>query len=130
MTPFLAAFIAVDAIIGVAVFVFLLKRRMALLAELAGVLPAQLGLGSLQALSAFARQQHPRIGEWMRANWSGMPDQLPPAITSLLGQLEHDAQAKGLSVERPALKAMLASSLREHRIGSFGVLSEAFKRVA
>jgi len=66
----------------------------------------------------------------MRANWSGIPDQLPPVLTALLDELERRARTKGLPLDRAALKAMLAASLRSHRIGRGRERDEAFKLVA
>jgi hypothetical protein len=66
----------------------------------------------------------------MRANWSGVPEQLPPVLSSLLDELQQAAKAENLPLERDALKAMLASSLRVHRIGKGNERDEAFKQVA
>ena len=89
-----------------------------------------MSMDQLHVLGEFAREQHPRIGEYMRANWSGMPDQLPSVLTGLLDELEQSAKAKNLPLDRGMLKAMLASSLRSHRIGKGSERDEAFKRVA
>jgi len=66
----------------------------------------------------------------MRANWSGMPEQLPSVLSALLDELERGAKAKNLPLDRDVLKTMLASSLRSHRIGKDSERNEAFKRVA
>jgi hypothetical protein len=34
-------------------------------------------MDQMRALEAFSLEQHRHIGEYMRANWSGIPDQLP-----------------------------------------------------
>jgi hypothetical protein len=78
----------------------------------------------------FAREQHARIGEYMRANYSGVPEQLPSVITALLDELERTAKAQNLPLDREKLKPMLASSLRMHGIGKARERDEAFARVA
>ena len=66
----------------------------------------------------------------MRANWSGAPEQLPHVLESLLGEMEHDAQARGLTVSRDLLKSILASSLRQQHLAKGNELEQAMKQVA
>jgi hypothetical protein len=84
----------------------------------------------IRALMRFAREQHARIGEYMRANYSGVPEQLPSVITALLDELERTAKEQDLPLDRDKLKPMLASSLRMHGIGKTRERDEAFARVA
>jgi len=84
----------------------------------------------MRALEAFSREQHQRIAEYMRASWSGIPDQLPGVLTALLDEMERTARARSLPLERDVLKTMLASSLTVHRIAKGSERNEAFKRVA
>jgi len=87
-------------------------------------------LDQLRALGDFARQEHDKIGEFMRANWSGFAEQLPSVLTSLLDVVDRDAKDKGLTLGRDALKSMVASSLKAHKIGKGRELGEALKQVA
>ena len=130
MNHLLLPFLALDLIVMVAVVVAVLKLRGTAWAVAYRNVASIVSLDQMRALEAFSREQHQRIGEYMRANWSGIPDQLPAVLTSLLNELESAAKAKSLSLDRDVLKAMLASSLRSHRIGKGSERDEAFKRVA
>jgi hypothetical protein len=127
---FLLPFIAFDLIVTLAVVIAVLKLRGRLLAVSFSTTPGAVSMDQLRALGDFAREQHPHIGEYMRANWSGMPDQLPSVLTGLLNELESTAKERNLPLDRGMLKAMLASSLRSHRIGKGSERDEAFKQVA
>ena len=139
MSPFMILFIVVDAVLVVSVLVFVLRRQRAssgwpdahtLDARTADVNAGLLRLVRLRGLAAFADDQHDRIGEYLRCNWSGLPDQLPAVLTTLLTELERDAEARGLPADREALKALLATSLRAHHIGNRGRLREALNKAA
>src|SRR5438067_10062225 len=138
MSPFLAAFIAVDALITAGVVILVLRSRAnrtghppatqrpeespfaSPVPPVATNLPAStpapsmtgsfahLFGGPLRGLGKFSREQHDRIGNYVRANWSGAPDQLPGVLGGLLVELEGEAQARGLSFDRETLKSMLA----------------------
>jgi hypothetical protein len=84
----------------------------------------------LRALAAFTREKHPRIKEYLSANWSGAPEQLPHVLESLLAELDHDARERGLTLNREMLKSILASSVRAHRVVKTHDLGEAMKQVA
>jgi len=88
------------------------------------------GTGPTTDLATFAKAQHARIGEYLRCNWSGIPDELPRVLVALLDELERDARAQGVAADRAALKAMLAASLRAHHVGTGAAASEALRRVA
>jgi len=87
-------------------------------------------LAQFRELAAFAKEQHERIGEYMRANWSGMPDQLPGVLGALLDKLQSEASAKGLRLDREVLKTLVATSLRQHRIARANDAGNALERVA
>jgi hypothetical protein len=127
---FLIPFLVVDLIVTLAVVFGVLKFRGTAFAISLRNVTSIVGMDQLRALETFAREQHQHIGEYMRANWSGVPEQLPPVLSALLDELVSSAKAKSLPLERDALKAMLASSLRSHRIGKGSERSEAFKQVA
>ena len=139
MSPFLILFIAVDAVLTVSVLVFVLRRRQAsgarpdahtIEARTAKVNAGLLKLVQLRGLAAFADDQHDRIGEYLRCNWSGIPDQLPAVLAQLLTVLERDAEGKGLPADREALKALLTASLRAHHIGNGSEVREALNKAA
>src|SRR5262245_27271558 len=79
----------------------------------------------LRSLLAFTKERHDRIGEYMRANWSGTAEHLPQVLRSLLEELERDVRARGLAIDRESLKSMMAASIRAHRIGPAKELGEA-----
>ena len=130
MNHFLVPFLAVDLFVTLVVIVAVLKLRGTVFAMAIGARAGTVNSDQLRALMTFAREQHARIGEYMRANYSGMPEQLPSVITALLDELESTAKAQNLPLDRAALKPMLASSLRMHGIGKARERDEAFQRVA
>lgn len=83
-----------------------------------------------KGLMDLTRDEHPRIGEYLRTNWSGDPSQLPAVLESLLGQLEEKARHRGLDVDRETLKAILATCVRQHRLVKGRDLGEALEKVA
>ena len=130
MNHLLLPAIALDLIVTVAVIAVVLKLRGTAWAVAFRNVASIVSLDQVRALDGFAREQHQRIGEYMRANWSGMPEQLPSVLSALLDELKRGAKAKNLPLDRDVLKTMLASSLRSHRIGKDSERNEAFKRVA
>jgi HD-like signal output (HDOD) protein len=127
---FVIPFIVFDLIVTIAVIVVVLKRRGSLFAMAIGTKAGAVNMEQMRALMTFAREQHARIGEYMRANWSGMPEQLPSVITALLDELERTAKEQNLPIDRAMLKPMVASSLRMHGVGKRPDRDQAFQRVA
>ena len=130
MHPFTAIFIATNIIVTVAVLLIVFRRMRVSVQVTQGTSPIALSIEAIRVLTDFAKTQHERIGNYMQANWSGMPDQLPGVLGRLLDSLQADAQAKGITVERDTLKVVLATSLRTHKIGKRGEVSEALAKVA
>ena len=130
MPHWLVPFLAVDVFVSLVVVVAVLKLRGSLFALAVGAKSGTVNAEQLRALMTFAREQHARIGEYMRANYSGVPEQLPSVITALLDELEKTAKEQNLPLDRAALKPMLASSLRMYGIGKARDRDEAFTRVA
>jgi hypothetical protein len=126
----LVPFLALDVLVTIVVFVVVLRLRGKLFAMALGAKAGTVNGEQMRALMTFAREQHARIGEYMRANYSGVPEQLPSVITALLDELERTAKAQNLPLDREKLKPMLASSLRMHGIGKARERDEAFARVA
>lgn len=123
-------FVLFDLLVMVLVLKKVVKVRVQLTTYVNKMGNAPTTLEQLRALGDFARGEHDKIGEYMRASWSGFAEQLPSVITSLLEVLERDAKDKGLTLDRDVLKSMLASSLRAHKIGKGRELAEALKQVA
>jgi hypothetical protein len=95
-----------------------------------GSLTRMFGRGELRGVATFAAEQNERIREYVRGNWSGVHDELPSVLATLLVELERDAQAKGLLLDRETLKMMLITALRAHRIGNGSEVREALDKVA
>ncbi len=123
-------FIVFDVILTAAVVMFIIKRRQASSGVAPEKAPGVFSMAGCRGLAAFAKDKHEHIGNYVQSNWSGIPDQLPGVLTSLLDGLERDAQAKSLPVDRDALKVMLATSLRSHKIGRGNDVRDALERVA
>ena len=122
----LVLFVLFDVLVMVLVLKKVIKIRLNVMTQINGVTT----LDQLRALGDFSRQEHDKIGEYMRANWSGFAEQLPSVITSLLELVDRDAKDKGLTLGRDVLKSMVANSLKAHKIGKGRELGEALKQVA
>jgi len=95
-----------------------------------GSLTRLFGRGQLRGLATFAAEQNERIGSYVRKRWNGVPEKLPPVLDALLTDLERDAAAKGLLLDRETLKSMLVVALRSNRVGDSDVVIEALDKVA
>jgi len=126
MPEWLIPFIVVDLVVMAVIVYLFVSRRVRFTMDVSG---GASGV-DFNALMAFTREKHARIGEYVRANWSGAPDQLPHVLETLMAELERDAQSRGLAVDRDLLKSVLASSIRSHRVVKSRDLGEAMKRVA
>ena len=130
MNHLLIPFLVLDLIVMFAVLFGVLKLRGSAFMVSFRNVASIVSMDQMRALEAFSIEQHQHIGEYVRANWSGIPDQLPAVLNALLDDLQRAAKEKNLPLERDALKAMLAGSLRSHRIGKGRERDEAFKQVA
>jgi len=126
----LVPFLAVDLFITIIVIAVVLKLRRSGFAFGFVGKTGTVNMEQLRALTAFAREQHARIGEYMRANYSGMPEQLPSVITALLDELERTAKEQNVPLDRAGIKPMLASALDMYRIGNRRERGEAMLKVA
>jgi len=95
-----------------------------------GSLTRLFGRGQLRGLAKFAAEQNERIGNYVRKRWNGVPEKLPAVLDALLTDLERDAVAKGLLLDRETLKSMLVVALRSNRVGDSDVVIEALDKVA
>jgi hypothetical protein len=116
--------IVLDAVITAVVIFWIVRRQ--------GTIGGMLGktVTEFRALAAFTNERHARIGEYMRANWSGAPEQLPQVLQALLDQLEREAHEHNLRIDREALKTLLSRSLQMHQIGHGAEVRKAIARVA
>jgi hypothetical protein len=126
MWPWLAAVVAIDVAITGFVIRRVLRRRAAVAN---GAAPTVFTL-DIRTLRQFTDAMHPRIGEYVRANWSGIPDDLPAVLEHLLGELATEAKARNLPLDRDLLKQMLAGSLHSHRVGRSSQVRDALAKVA
>jgi hypothetical protein len=132
MPDWLIPVIVVDLIITVAVVWFVVQRRRQRMGGGGPDLATTVGglIGGFKEMAAFANERHARIGEYMRANWSGAPEQLPQVLGSLLEELEREALHRNISLDRDMLKTLVATSLRHHRIGRATDVGNALQKVA
>jgi hypothetical protein len=122
----LIAFIVLDLVITGIVIALFLSGRLKLNVKIEG----SVSNVNFRELMEFSKDKHARIGEYLRANWSGDPAQLTSLLTTLLAELEHDAQARGMTINRDLLKSILASSVRQHHVARNKDLEQAMKQVA
>jgi hypothetical protein len=125
MPDWLVAVILFDVAVTLAAVVFVLRLRASRVGK-----PSPDPLQEFRALFEFSKQNHERIAEYVRANWSGSLEALPQVLESLVGQLEREAQERRLSADRDMLKVIISRSLEGHRIARGRDLQKALDRVA
>ena len=118
MDHLLIPFLVVDLIVALAVVVAVLKLRGSAMAVSFRAVSNIASMDQMRALEAFSIEQHRYIGEYMRASWSGIPDQLPAVLTSLPREGNERVEGADRTARGP------------HRIGKDSERNEAFKRVA
>jgi len=120
----LAPLILLDLMVTAAVLWWVFRRRAGLSGKsyVAGIDVGRLG--------EFTKAVHPRIGDYVRANWSGVPEQLPEVLRSLLDEIGREARSRGLGIDRDTLKLVLARSLAMHGIGQGAEIRHALEKVA
>ena len=123
MTSWILAFVAVDVVVGLVIIRRVLQRRGA-----SRTGPVIAGL-DLKALREFTDTVQPRVGEYVRTNWSGVPSDLPGVLGHLLDDLERDAKERGLPLNRYVLKQLIERSLHSLDIGRAEV-REALQQIA
>jgi len=84
----------------------------------------------LKGTIQFAKDEHAKIGEYLRANFSGQPEMLPGVLEALMEQLDQDAKNRGLCFDRQTLKVMLAGSVRSHKVCKPQELQDAMEKIA
>lgn len=88
------------------------------------------GPTDVRGLIDFAKDEHGKIGEYLKANFSGQPEMLPTVLEALMEQLEADAASRGLTFERKTLKVLLAGVVRSHKVCGPHELQEAMEKIA
>ena len=112
--------VLIDLVIMLLVVRFVLIKK--------GVLQ-MIGAG-LEKLKPLAAESRDLCSNYLRANYSGNPDDLPAVLEQLLTQLDQRARANGLALDRPALKLVLAQSVRAEDGVPVSVLHAALRKVA
>ncbi len=126
MPQWLIGFIVLDAVIMTIVIAMFLSGRLKINVKINSTVSGV----DLHDLMEFSKDKQTRIGEYVRANWSGDPAALPGVLETLLGELEHDAQTRGLTLSRDILKSILATSVRQQHLTKGNELKQAMKQVA
>lgn len=130
MENWMVAFIAVDIVITAVVVFFIVRARLANPPGTTGAGASFSEIRQMGALMDFAKPRYERIGEYVRSNWSGIPDQLPGVLSSLVDQLQQEAEAQGHKFSRELLKTMVATTLRQLRVVPGDQVGMAIDRVA
>lgn len=125
MPEWLVPVILFDIAVTAAAVLFVLKLRAARTSKLAPD-PLQ----EFRALFEFSKQNHERIAEYVKANWSGSPEALPQVLENLMAQLEREAGERQLPADRDMLKIIVSRSLEGHKIARGGDLRRALEKVA
>lgn len=112
--------VVVDLAVMFAIFTWVSKRRGAL-----GLFAA-----NLTKVKEFADSAREFATSYLQSNYSGDPEQLPAVLDQLLLQLEAKAQEQGLTLDRPALKLVLAQLVPSDGAPSARDVMTALKKVA
>ena len=120
-TPILVLAVVLDIVVTAAILWLFLARR-----KTGGPL---LGT-SWSELKQFADASHTMVGEYLRANYNGQPEQLPEVLESLLARLEEQARTQGLALDRETLRWLLQRSVEAHRLTKARELEVALDKVA
>ena len=116
--PALAAFIVVDLVIT-----FFVLRRVLARAER----PRGLDFVQLRPLSDAI---HERVGEHLRANYGGEPDQLPAVLATLMPELREIGRQRGLTADDDTLEAALLVAVTAHGLANPRQVRDALAKVA
>jgi len=70
---------------------------------------------TINDLRDLSRSVHERVGEYMRANYSGDPAQLEGALRGLLPHVREIVRGQGKTLDDDVLRALLVASIAAHR---------------
>ncbi len=129
LMPWIVVFVVFDMVVTVLVIRHVLARRAAA-GDAAREGNARGALPDLRRIAGFTEAIHPRLGEIVRAHWSGDPMSLPGVLGIALDEAAREARERGLELDRDTLKRLVEASLAKHRVAKGGALREALKQVA
>ena len=130
MQPWIIAFVILDLVVTTIVVWRILAKRAAASAEAGAATDAGVSIPDIRQLRQFTDAMHPRIGEIVRANWSGDAASLPGVLGLALDEAEREARNRDLRFDRDILKKLVEISLSKHRVARGVELREALKKVA
>jgi hypothetical protein len=81
---------------------------------------------SFRDLRAVSNEAHERIGEHLRANFSGDPAALPGAFRTLLPVVREIAARHRVTLDDPVLRTLVVSSAVAHRAAGRAAAETAF----
>lgn len=116
-------------IVTVAIFVDIAIMSAALILLKKKGLLQNLGAGIAKS-RALAVEARDLCGNYLRANYSGNPDDLPPLLDQLLAQLDEKAKENGATLTRPMLKLVLETSLQNQDGVPLRDVQAALRKVA
>jgi hypothetical protein len=122
MNPWLVAFIVFDVVVTTAVGLWIIRSRGAALTGVLGV--------DFAGLRRFSDSAQNIATEYLRANYSGDPEQLPGVLTGLLDRLESEARAQNLPFGRDVLRGVIRQLASRPNLASASEITKAMKRVA
>jgi hypothetical protein len=116
--PALVAFVVFDLVVTA-----LVLRKVA---------PRSLRVGGIDfaRLRPLSDAMHERVGSYLRANYSGRPEQLPEVIDALLPELRALAREQDVDIDDETLKAALVVSVSSHGLANPREMREALAKVA
>jgi hypothetical protein len=117
---FILVAVLIDAAITIVVLRAVLKKM--------GFL--QLFRAGLEKSRALASETRDLVGNYVRANYSGNPEDLPALLQQLMVQIDQKACERGLKLERPMLKLLLAQALRAEDGVPMNDVQNALRKVA
>jgi hypothetical protein len=130
MNGWLMLFFVIDVLVTIAIVLVVFKVRVSGKVTFVTKGAALTDLSQLGPLMTFARERQDRIADYVQANWSGMPDQLPGVLSSLMDQLEGEARAQGHTFSRELLKTAVTTALRSKRVAKPDDVDSALAKAA
>lgn len=130
MNRWLLTFFVIDVLVVIAIFLKVIKLRVSGKFTFVTKGAALTDLSQLGPLMEFAKERQERIADYVQANWSGRPDQLPGVLSSLLDQLEGEARAQGHTFSRELLKTAVTAALRSKRVATPDDVGSALDKAA
>ena len=70
-----------------------------------------------------------RIADFMRANYSGDPEQLPDAMRGMVPLVEEFARERNIALDRYMIEAMIATCLVMHKLAPHAAVDKALSEL-